>query len=78
MDGGSQEDEFQTNYMGEGGHARIYKKKRKKILKSNTGSKIEGIELQGMVLQCREYISLLAHESLESTSRCSSRLITYS
>nr|XP_024380298.1 chromatin modification-related protein EAF1 B-like isoform X1 [Physcomitrium patens]XP_024380299.1 chromatin modification-related protein EAF1 B-like isoform X1 [Physcomitrium patens]PNR51048.1 hypothetical protein PHYPA_010234 [Physcomitrium patens] len=51
VDGGSQEDEFQTNYMGEGGHARIYKKKRKKILKSNTGSKIEGIELQGLAYQ---------------------------
>lgn len=49
MDGGSQDYEFQTDFMGEGGHARISKKKRKKIFKSsNAGRRLEGVGVQGM------------------------------
>lgn len=51
LDGGSQEDELQGQFLGEGAHSRISKKKRKKIIKSNSaGPKVDGGMLQGSFL----------------------------
>lgn len=49
VDGGSQDYEFQTDFMGD--PTRISKKKRKKIFKSSNASRrMEGIGVQGVTL----------------------------